>query len=122
LARDPVAAVQRMVGLVEETGRKHGVEHPLQMTIGTTDGQNVYAFRYSSEGESRSLFFSTRMDALKALYPENEALAGLSDETRVVVSEPLGDLVGAWNEVPESHVGIIQPGVDELRPFAPRTP
>jgi hypothetical protein len=47
-------------------------------------------------------------------------LAGLSDETRVVVSEPLGDLEGAWNEVPESHVGIIQPGDDELRPFAPR--
>jgi glutamine amidotransferase len=59
------------------------------------------------------------MDALKALYPESE-LAGLSDETRVVVSEPLGDLEGAWNEVPESHVGIIQPGMDELRPFTPR--
>ena len=59
------------------------------------------------------------MDDLKALYPESEELAGLSDETRVVVSEPLGDLVGAWNEVPESHVGIIQPGNDELRPFVP---
>jgi hypothetical protein len=60
------------------------------------------------------------MDALKTLYPESAELAALSDETRVVVSEPLGDLVGAWNEVPESHVGIIQPGVDELRPFTPR--
>jgi predicted glutamine amidotransferase len=29
------------------------------------------------------------------------------------------DLPGAWNEVPESHVGIVQPGADELRPFAP---
>jgi hypothetical protein len=91
------------------------------MTIGTTDGQSVWAFRYSSEGDSRSLYFSTRMDALKALYPESEELAALSDETRVVVSEPLGDLPGAWNEVPESHVGIIQPGTDELRPFTPRT-
>ena len=39
LESDPVAAVERMVGFVEETGRRHGVEHPLQMTIGTTDGQ-----------------------------------------------------------------------------------
>ena len=31
-----------------------------------------------------------------------------------------GDLAGAWNEVPESHVGIVQPGEDELRPFTPR--
>ena len=122
LERDPVGAVERMVGLVEETGRRHGVEHPIQMTVATTDGRCIWAFRYSSEGDSRSLFFSTRLDTLKALHPELVELAGLSDETRVVVSEPLGDLQGAWNEVPESHVGLVQPGADELRPFAPSPP
>ena len=119
LESDPVGAVERMVGFVEETGRRYGVELPINMTIATTDGRFVYAFRYSSEGESRSLYFSTRMDALQAMYPESAELAALSDETRVVVSEPLGDLAGAWNEVPEAHVGIIQPGEDELRPFTP---
>jgi predicted glutamine amidotransferase len=119
LEDDPIAAVERMVGVVEETGHRHGVEHPIQMTIATTDGTSIWAFRYSSEGSSRSLYFSTRMDALKAAYPDSEELAGLSDGTRAVVSEPLGDLPGAWNEVPESHVGIVQPGVDELRPFKP---
>jgi hypothetical protein len=78
------------------------------------------AHRYSSEHDS-SLYFSTRMDALKALYPESAELQGLSDETRVVVLEPLGDLPGAWQEVPESHVGIVQAGDDELRPFSPRS-
>jgi predicted glutamine amidotransferase len=120
LEEDPIAAVARTVGLVEAVGRQHGVEHPIQMTVATTDGSTIWAFRYSSEGQSRSLWFSTRMDALKAVHPELEKLAGLSDETRVVVSEPLGDLAGAWNEVPESHVGIVQPGADELLPFAPR--
>ena len=43
----------------------------------------------------------------------------VADETRAVVSEPLGDLPGAWNEAPESHVGIVRPGEDELRPFSP---
>jgi predicted glutamine amidotransferase len=119
LEDDAVGAVERTVGFVEKVGHSHGVEHPIQMTIATTDGGNVWAFRYSSEGDSRSLYFSTRMDALKAVYPESAELAGLSDETRVVVSEPLGDLAGAWNAVPESHVGIIQPGADELRPFTP---
>ena len=120
LETDPVGAVEKMVGFVEEAGRRHGVEHPLQMTIATTGGDSLYVFRYSSEGDSRSLYFSTRMDALRSLHPENTALAALSDETRVVVSEPLGDLEGAWNAVPESHVGIIQPGLDELRPFTPQ--
>jgi predicted glutamine amidotransferase len=119
LEDDPIAAVAQMVGLVESVGRRHGIEHPIQMTIATTDGSSIWAFRYSSERRSRSLYFSTRMDALKGHYPELVQLAGLSDETRVVVSEPLGDLPGAWNEVPESHVGIVQPGADELRPFPP---
>ena len=44
----------------------------------------------------------------------------MSDETRLVVSEPLGDLAGAWNEVPESTYGVVQEGQDELKPFVPR--
>ncbi len=119
LEADPVGAVERMVGFVEDAGHVAGVEHPIQMTVATTDGRSIWAFRYSSEGDSRSLYFSTRMDALKAMYPDSKEIAALGDETRAVVSEPLGDLEGAWNEVPESHVGIVQAGTDELRPFAP---
>jgi len=121
LQDDPIAAVERTVGLIEATGRAHGVENPIQMTVATTDGESIWAFRYSSEGDSRSLYFSTRMDHLKAIHPDLAELAALDDETRVVVSEPLGDLPGAWNQVPESHVGIVRPGEDELRRFEPRT-
>jgi glutamine amidotransferase len=121
LEDDPVGAVERMVGFVEKTGREHAIEHPVQMTVATTDGRCIWAFRYSSEGDSRSLYFSTRIDTLRALYPDLVELGLLSDDARVIVSEPLGDLPGAWNEVPESHVGMVQPGDDELRPFAPRS-
>jgi len=120
LEDDPIAAVERTVGVIEDVGHAHGVEHPMQMTIATSEGRSLWAFRYSSEGDSRSLFYSTRMDTLKALYPDAVELQGLSEETRVVVSEPLGDLPGVWNEVPESHVGIVRPGADELLPFTPR--
>jgi glutamine amidotransferase len=120
LEDDPPAAVARAIGLVEATGREHGVEHPFQGTIATTDGERIWAFRYSSERKSRSLFFSTNVLTLRELYPENELLRGLSDEARLVVSEPLGDeLPGAWNEVPEGSYGVIQPGQYELRPFIP---
>jgi predicted glutamine amidotransferase len=119
LEHDPPTAVERAVGLIEKTGRRHGVEHPIQMTVATTDGTRVWAFRYSSEGKSRSLFYSTDVVTLRRQYPDNPVLHGLSDESRVVVSEPLGDLAGAWNEVPESSYGIIQEGQDVLRRFAP---
>ena len=87
--------------------------------MATTNGESIWAFRYSSEGNSRSLFFSTKLETLRALYPDDAQLQGLSDETRLVVSEPLGTLPGAWNEVPESSWGVIQPGQDEIHAFAP---
>jgi predicted glutamine amidotransferase len=122
LEHDPPAAVERAVGLIEATGRRHGVQQPIQMTVATTDGTRVWAFRYSSEGRSRSLFYSTAVSTLRHQYPDNPVLHGLSDETRIIVSEPLGDLAGAWNEVPESSYGVIQHGQDELHPFTPRAP
>jgi predicted glutamine amidotransferase len=122
LEEDPPAAVERAVGRIEETGRRHGIEHPIQMTVATTNGGNVWAFRYSSEGRSRSLFYSTSVDTLRLLYPDNPLFQEVSEETRLVVSEPLGDLAGAWNEVPEASYGVIREGTDVLRPFTPRSP
>jgi len=120
LEEDPPDAVERMVGLVEEAGRRHGIEYPLQMTIATTDGKNVWAFRYSSERQSRSLYFSTDVLTLRKMYPERPSLQEVSDETRIIVSEPLGDFAGAWNELPESSYGLVCEGEDALHPFRPR--
>jgi predicted glutamine amidotransferase len=122
LAEDPPAAVARAVGFVEETGRRHGVQHPIQGTIVTTDGSATWAFRYSSEGRSRSLFHSTDVSTLRHQYPDNPALHDLSDDARLIVSEPLGDLRGAWREVPESTCVTIRGGEDVLTPFRPAMP
>jgi predicted glutamine amidotransferase len=122
LEEDPPGAVERMVGFVEETARAHAVENPMQMTIGTSDGDSLWAFRYSSEGKSRTLFVSTDVTTLQRMYPENPNLQQLSDEARLVVSEPLGDLKGAWKEIPESSWGVVQKGDDELHPFEPKVP
>jgi predicted glutamine amidotransferase len=122
LEDDPPGAVERAVGVIEETGRRHGVEHPIQMTVATSDGKQVWAFGYSSEGRSRSLFYSTDVRTLRHRYPDNPVLHRLSDGSRLVVSEPLGNLAGAWNEVPESSWGVIHQGQDELQSFTPRPP
>src|SRR5688572_14280618 len=119
LEENPPAAVERMVGHVEEVGHRYGTEHPIQMTIGTTDGSSVWAFRYSSEGKSRSLYYSTDMRSVREMYPERPRLQEASDETRIIVSEPIVDLPGAWNEVPESSYGVVRDGEDELHEFRP---
>jgi hypothetical protein len=69
-----------IVGYVEEVGHRHGTQHPIQMTIGTTDGNNVWAFRYSSDGDSRTLYYSSDVRALRELYPDRTRLRDVSDE------------------------------------------
>ena len=119
LREDPPRAVERMVGLVETVGHRFGIANPIQMTVATSDGERVWAFRYSSERRSRSLYYSTDVRTLRDQHPDNENLHLLSDETRLIVSEPLGELAGAWNEVPESSYGVIQEGRDEIHTFRP---
>jgi predicted glutamine amidotransferase len=122
LEDDPPGAVARAIGFVEACGRQRGVEYPFQGTIATGDGQSLWAFRYSSEGRSRSLFFTRDVRLLRQQYPDREILREVSDDTRLVVSEPIGDLPGAWIEMPEASYGVISKGGDQLLPFAPKPP
>jgi len=66
---DPYTGVSRMVGFVEELGRSDGIEHPVQMTLRIADGERFYACRYSSERQSRSLFQSKDIAAIRDLVP-----------------------------------------------------
>jgi predicted glutamine amidotransferase len=122
LEDDPLDAIARAIGLVEDIGHKKGIKYPFQGTIATTDGERMWLLRYSSEGKSRTLFFTKQIATLRNLYPERDVVFEVSEETRLVVSEPVGDLPGAWNEVPESSCGIAGAGDDQIRPFVVKPP
>jgi predicted glutamine amidotransferase len=120
LADHPVAALERTIGFVEATAERHGIENAVQASIGVSDGERLWAVRYSTEGRSRTLFASADASSVRRLYPDNPRLQRVRDEDRLVVSEPFSDLPGLWKEIPESTVFIVQPGADEQRPFTPR--
>jgi glutamine amidotransferase len=122
LQDDPPGAVARMAGFVEAVAQNHGVENAMQMTVATSDGTSVWGFRYSTERSSRSLFYSTDVRALRELYPGEPLVQDTSDETRLIVSEPIADLPGAWNTVPESAYFVIKEGDDLMGPFRPQWP
>jgi glutamine amidotransferase len=88
------------------------------MTLGLSDGDRLYAVRYSTIGASRTLFSSADAATVRHLRPELEGV--ISDEARAIVSEPLGDLPGIWIEIPEATAIIVQDGPDEQVPFRPR--
>ncbi|MEU0372272.1 class II glutamine amidotransferase [Streptomyces sp. NPDC006283] len=120
LDQDPPGAVARMAGHVESLAQLHGVQSPLQMTIATTDGEHLWAFRYSSARASRSLFHSNRVETLRRLHPDQAFLREVSEDATLIVSEPLGDLPGVWIEVPESSYGRVARGLHEWQPFVPQ--
>ena len=122
LEDDPPAAVAQAIGFVEHVAERHGVPHPFQGTVATTDGESIWAFRYSSERKSRSLFYTTDVPRLRKLHPEIKLLEQFSDNARLIVSEPLGEVAGVWNEVPESTYGHVGPDHAELLPFEPKAP
>jgi predicted glutamine amidotransferase len=122
LQDDPIGALAKMVGLVERLGREAGIEHPMQMTVGVSDGETLYSVRYSSVHDSRSLFYTTDTAKVRDLYPENPRLDLVGDAARLITSEPTSDLEGVWNLVPESTAVIVNAGDIELRSFEPSAP
>ena len=122
LETDPIGGLERMAGFVEATGRAVGIEEPLQMTVGLTDGERLYAVRYASGPVANTLFVSGDVDALRRLYPDDERFDHFSEEARAVVSEPLADLPGFWHEVPPGSALVVQSGPDERCDFQPVRP
>jgi glutamine amidotransferase len=109
LADNPIKAIGDAIRMVESAGHKAGVQFPMQGTIAVSDGLTVWAFRYSSQGQSRTLFHSADIPTLREMYPDVERLSTFGDHAQVVVSEPLNDLPGVFLEVPESTVAILDP-------------
>jgi len=119
LEDDPVGGLERMVGFVEQTAWDAGIEHPVQMTVGLTNGHHVYAVRYSSNHHSRTLYHSRSIRALRALNPRFERY---SEDAIVVVSEPMNDVAEYWEEIPEATVVVVEGCEVSTLPFKPRRP
>ena len=119
LEEDPIGALERTVGFLEERAREHGIDDPVQATFGISDGESLWAVRYASGGSARSLYVSADVDTVRRLHPENERFARLTEDDRLVVSEPLSDLPGVWEPVPEATALTVRRGGQlEMRPFA----
>jgi predicted glutamine amidotransferase len=121
LEDDPIGALERTVGLIEATGRRHGRSGLVQGTFGVSDGDSLWAVRYATEGPARSLFASAEIDAVHRLYPDDERLSRLTSDDRLIVSEPFSDLPGLWQEIPPASAVTVRYGGElEHRAFQPR--
>ena len=117
LQDDPIDAIGRAIRTVESVGRSHRVQFPWQGTVAVSDGATVWAFRYSTQGRTRTLFHSADVPTLREMYPDVPRLADFGDQAKVVVSEPLNDLPGVFVEVPESTAVVLDVDGYRHQPF-----
>jgi predicted glutamine amidotransferase len=118
LEKDPLGALETMAGFIEETGRQHGVTESVWMTLGVSDGRDLYAVRYASDGEAPTLYHSRDMEDI---YRLNPALRGrFQAGARAIVSEPSGDIAEAWVQVPQATVIRVRDNELSFHPFRAR--
>jgi glutamine amidotransferase len=117
LEQNPIEAMAKMVGFVEQTGKTKNVPESMWMTIGLSDGKTLWGFRYASDGNAPTLFHSRDK---KELVQINPALQNrFSDGDRILVSEPIGKFKEMWAEVPQGSSLIIHEGNIDIKPFKP---
>jgi len=90
LQKNVTAAIRKTIQQVETIGKQLAIEPALRMTLGISDGQSLWAIRYSSHTNSSTLFY-----ALEHQGQEKQVL---------VVSEPLDDCGRCWNKVEENSI------------------
>lgn len=110
---DPKGGLERMVSEVEELRDKAGIDDPIRMTAAASDGENIYAVRYSSNRNSKTLYVNRNQDGVEELIGENSPTA----PGNIVLSEPLDDCSGNWDPVPESSFLVVCEGDVEIHEF-----
>jgi predicted glutamine amidotransferase len=119
LEEDPIAALEKTIGLIEATADRLGIDDPVQGSFGVSDGTTLWAVRYATNGPPRSLFASASADSIRELYPENPRFQRLHHADRLIVSEPFRDLPGLWEEIAPTTAVTVRDGELTSRTFTP---
>lgn len=107
LARDPKGAFQRTVGEVISVMEAEGIEEPFRMAAALSDGNRILALRWSSDGQSPSMFYATGNDVW---IDQGDVRFSPGCGSVLVLSEPLDTVNHSWREVDESTFLVVEDG------------
>ncbi len=117
LEKDVPAAIKKMVNVVKTTAKEHAIDAALWMTLGISDGNNLWGFRYGSDGRCPTLYISPSIDDLMLVNPEIDGRFG--EFAVCLVSEPMGNFEELWKEIPEQSMITVTDGQHGIEPFTP---
>ena len=115
LPEDPLGGLARAVGIIYGEMQAASVAAPFRMTAALGDGRAIYTCRWSSDGQSPSLYTA-----------DAETIGGFLGESVVmkdawlILSEPLDDISDGWDLIDEGSavcVGLCSARQEPFRPL-----
>jgi glutamine amidotransferase len=94
LVRDPITAIQETLRDVTSIMDRHHSDEPMRISCALTDGKEIWAFRYSSDDQSPSMYFGA---------PHTRASEEGSNPITTIASEPSDSDAAHWFKVEESN-------------------
>lgn len=116
LEDNPPAALAGAIGRVEKARTSAGIERPIFFSACAANGDRLWAVRYSSHGQSRTLYHSNHIHALREVDGSYEPLP---EGAVVILSEPLDELTEHWEAVDEATLVEAADGTVTTAPFIP---
>ena len=92
LEHDPMLAMQTTFAAIAEEARLAGVTEAIRFTATLTDGETLWAFRWSTDARPPSLYYRPMPGGL------------------LLVSEPIDGVRGNWQGVPHGGTLVCRPG------------
>jgi len=114
LESDVAGALKRTVRQILDVMEEAKVAEPFHMASAISDGESIYALRYSNDARSPSLFYAkgSRIEI------HDSAVRFAPGEAAVIVlSEPLDEAKDGWIEIPEGHLLQTAGGAVRVTPF-----
>jgi glutamine amidotransferase len=92
LISDPIGAIQATLRDVELIMQKYKAQEPMRVSCALTNGEDIWAFRYSSDDQSPSMYFGS---------PHTRAKKTSSHPITTIASEPSDSDAAHWFKVEE---------------------
>ena len=94
LIHDPISAIQSTLLEVTKIMDQHQADEPMRISCALTNGQDMWAFRYSSDDQSPSMYYGS---------PNTRATDTRHNLITTIASEPSDSNATHWFKVEERH-------------------
>jgi glutamine amidotransferase len=94
LVQDPINAIQTTLRDVTRIMDKNKADEPMRISCALTNGKDMWAFRYSSDDHSPSMYYGS---------PHTRASQGGAHPITTIASEPSDSAAEHWFKVEERH-------------------